>query len=117
MGPVARGAQGTGGWAGLRKKWLYFSYTSLFFLYVLQGECGQCRMTGCAPFVRRDHQLQVRDAFRRNRPCLALKRGARWTEGILLAQQYLVGLPSVSRQRHLNLLRTAYIPFLDLKAE
>jgi hypothetical protein len=81
---------GTGGWAaggqrrrgrvGLREKWLYFSYT------LLQGECGQCRMTGCAPFVWRDHQLQVRDAFRRYGPYLALKRGARWTEGILLAQ-------------------------------
>src|SRR4029450_9655316 len=102
---------GTGGWAaggqrrrgrvGLREKWLYFSYT------LLQGECGQCRMTGCAPFVWRDHQLQVRDAFRRYGPYLALKRGARWTEGILLAQQYLVSLPSVSRDCHLNLLRTA----------
>src|SRR5262249_20468297 len=86
-------------------------------IHLLQGERGQCRMTGCAPFVWRDHQLQVRDAFRRYGPYLALKRGARWTEGILLAQQRLVGVPPVSRDCHLNLLRTAYSPFLDLKAE
>src|SRR4029450_2764852 len=100
-----RGGRGRGG-GGLRGKGVFFSYT--YFSYtLLQGECGQCRMTGCAPFVWRDHQLQVRDAFRRYGPYLALKRGARWTEGILLAQQYLVSLPSVSRDCHLNLLRTA----------
>src|SRR5262249_23997555 len=84
---------------------------------LLQAECGQRRMAGGAPLVRRDHQLQVRDALRRNRPCLALKRRARGTEVVLLAQQCLVGLPPVSRDRHLDLLRTAYIPFLDFEAE
>src|SRR5689334_3155091 len=51
---------------------------------LLQGERGQCRMAGCAPFVWRDHQLQVGDALRRNRPCLALKGRAWWAKIILL---------------------------------
>src|SRR4029434_2654795 len=74
-------------------------------------------MTVCAPFVRRDHQLQVGDTLRRNRPCLAFKRCAWWTEGVLLAQQGLVGLPPVSRDCHLDLLCTAYIPCVARKAE
>src|SRR4029450_1792859 len=74
-------------------------------------------MTGYPPFVRRDHQLQVGDALRWNRPLLALKRRAWWTEGILLPQQCLVGMPSVSRDRHVELLRTAYVTFLDFEAK
>src|SRR5262249_15573872 len=84
---------------------------------LLQGKRGQRRMTGCASFVRYDHQLHVRDTLRRHGPGLTLKCRARWTEGVLLAQPCLVGLPPVSRQRYLNLLRTVYVPLLDLKAE
>jgi hypothetical protein len=77
-------------------------------MHLLQSERGQCSMTGCAPFVRRDHQSKVGDALRRNRPCLALKRRARWTEVVLLAQQRLVGMPPVLRDRHVEFLRTAH---------
>src|SRR5437879_6512225 len=74
-------------------------------------------MTGRVPFVRLNHQLQMGDALHGNGPLLALKRRAWWAKGVLLAQQGLVGLPPVARDRHLDLLRTAYIPFLDLEAE
>src|SRR5260370_42390537 len=84
---------------------------------LLQGERGQCSMTGCAPFVRPDLQLQMGDALRRNRPFLTLKRRAWWTKGILLAQQCLIGVPPVSRDRHVGFLRTADVPFLALKAD
>src|SRR5215217_1340070 len=86
-------------------------------MHLLQGERGQCSMTGCAPFVRRDHQLQVGDALCRNRPYLALKRRTWWTESVLLAQQRLVGMPPISRDRHVEFLRTAHVPFLDFEAE
>jgi hypothetical protein len=51
---------------------------------LLYGECGQCRMAGCAPFVRCNDQLQVGDALRWNGPLLTLKRRAWWAEIILL---------------------------------
>src|SRR5262245_30522735 len=74
-------------------------------------------MAACPPFVRRDHQLQMGDPFRWNRPLFALKGRAWWTEGILLAQQCLVSVSPVSRDCYLEFLCTAHIPFLDLEAE
>src|SRR5215510_16101894 len=74
-------------------------------------------MTGSPPFGRRDHQLQVSDTLRWNRPLFALKRCAWRTEGILLPQQCLVGMPPISRDRHVELLRTAHVTFLDFEAE
>jgi hypothetical protein len=86
-------------------------------MHLLEGERGQCSMAGCAPFVRRDNELQVGNALHRDCPILTLKRRAWGTKGILLAQQCLVSMPPVSRDRHLDLLRTARVLFLNLKTE
>ena len=55
--------------------------------------------------------------LRWNRPLLALKRRTWRTEGDTLPQQRLVGMLPVSRDRHVELLRTAHVTFLDFEAE